>query len=326
MTADERDHHAEIVKVEAPPPTLFGTSNPAEIVKAATEQANVLKAVIEENELFTNIQGRRHVQVQGWTFLGSMVGVYPITVWTRRLTLEKDGLEGWEARVEARTRAGEVVGSSEGMCTRDEVSGNAQPWFDKPEYALRSMAQTRATSKALRQPLDFIMQLAGFDSTPAEEVPAGGYRPNGTSGGQKYICPECGQPEVVAVNSSNEKAPKWKCENKDCDGGKEGRSWASWHEHPPAAADGTVTPTLQRILTALADSEVTKAKLLTTARDAAKAAGADLPRSTDDIPSLSAEVVEAILTALGLEVIEEAEVVGEDAPDADQRAATGTTW
>ena len=33
------------------------------------------------------------------------------------------------------------------------------------------MAQTRATSKALRQPLGFVITLAGFDPTPAEEMP-----------------------------------------------------------------------------------------------------------------------------------------------------------
>ena len=32
------------------------------------------------------------------------------------------------------------------------------------------MAQTRATSKALRQPLDFVMRLAGLEATPAEEM------------------------------------------------------------------------------------------------------------------------------------------------------------
>jgi hypothetical protein len=33
------------------------------------------------------------------------------------------------------------------------------------------MAQTRATSKALRQPLGFVMTLAGYAATPAEEMP-----------------------------------------------------------------------------------------------------------------------------------------------------------
>ena len=43
-------------------------------------------------------------------------------------------------------------------------------WAGRDDYALRSMAQTRATSKAMRQPLGFIITLAGFDATPAEEM------------------------------------------------------------------------------------------------------------------------------------------------------------
>jgi hypothetical protein len=74
--------------------------------------------------------------------------------------------DGWEARVEARTRAGEIVGAAEAECLRSENT-----WANRDDYALRSMAQTRATSKALRQPLGFVMQLAGFNPTPAEEMP-----------------------------------------------------------------------------------------------------------------------------------------------------------
>ena len=35
------------------------------------------------------------------------------------------------------------------------------------------MAQTRAQSKALRQPLGFVVSLAGYETTPAEEVGGG---------------------------------------------------------------------------------------------------------------------------------------------------------
>ena len=77
-----------------------------------------------------------------------------------------DAIVGWEARVEARTIDGRTVGSAEAMCTRHEAN-----WRSRDDYALRSMAQTRATSKALRQPLGFVITLAGFDPTPAEEIP-----------------------------------------------------------------------------------------------------------------------------------------------------------
>jgi hypothetical protein len=73
---------------------------------------------------------------------------------------------GWEARVEARTRSGEVVGAAEAECLTTESQ-----WRNRHDYALRSMAQTRAASKALRLPLGFIVQLAGFNPTPADEMP-----------------------------------------------------------------------------------------------------------------------------------------------------------
>ncbi len=153
----------EIEVYEARPstsPTLFGTADPAEVVAAATAAAKPLADVIERQQLYAPIRGGKYVRVEGWTLLGSMVGVFPVCVWSRRTDT------GWEARVEARTRHGEIVGAAEASCDRSEPR-----WQDADDYALRSMAQTRATSKALRQPLGFIVTLAGFEATPLEEMP-----------------------------------------------------------------------------------------------------------------------------------------------------------
>lgn len=150
----------DLVPVQTTPPvTLFRTENPNEVVARASETANALAAVVKAKKLTTSIQGRDHVRVEGWTLLGSMLGVFPICVWSKKL----EG--GWEARVEARTLAGQLVGAAEAQCLRSEKT-----WANRDDYALRSMAQTRATSKALRQPLGFVMTLAGFDATPAEEM------------------------------------------------------------------------------------------------------------------------------------------------------------
>ena len=145
-------------------PTLFGTADPALVVAKAAETAKPLAEVIRKQKLFTQIQGKAHVRVEGWTLLGSMLGVFPVCVWTRRIN--EEGRVGWEARVEARTLNGSVVGAAEAECMRSEKT-----WGNRDDYALRSMAQTRATSKALRQPLGFVIQLAGFNPTPAEEIP-----------------------------------------------------------------------------------------------------------------------------------------------------------
>src|SRR5829696_6975327 len=141
------------------PAVLFRSQEPEDIVRQASAVARALAPVIEDRGLYTDINGRRHVRVEGWTLLGSMLGVFPVCVWSRPTA------DGWEARVEARTLAGALVGAAEASCTRDEPN-----WRDKPDYALRSMSQTRATSKALRLPLGFVVALAGYEATPAEEA------------------------------------------------------------------------------------------------------------------------------------------------------------
>jgi hypothetical protein len=156
-TAVEESHEL----VPSQPSTLWRTDDPAEVLKRATETANALKSVLDQQGMVQNIAGRGHVRVEGWTTLGSMLGVTPVCVWTRRLT-EPDG---WEARVEARTLDGRVIGAAEAECLRGE-----KRWKTADDYALRSMSQTRATSKALGSVLRFVVTLAGYSGTPAEEV------------------------------------------------------------------------------------------------------------------------------------------------------------
>lgn len=136
--------------------------SPTEVVARATAMADKLRDVINQQKLYANIQGKKHVTVEGWTTLGALVGVFPVVAWSRPVG---DG-DGWEARVEVRTASGNIIGAAEAQCTRSE-----RMWSSREDYALRSMAQTRATSKAMRLPLSWIMALAGFEVTPAEEMP-----------------------------------------------------------------------------------------------------------------------------------------------------------
>jgi hypothetical protein len=160
---------AEVVGTELVPAepqqsvTLFRTDDPVEVVEKASRVADALKDVLTRQGLTKRIGSKDHVLVEGWTTLGSMLGVVPVCVWTRKVD------DGWEARVEARTLDGRTVGAAEAECLKTENT-----WKSRDDYALRSMAQTRATSKALRGPLGFIVTLAGFVATPAEEMPADG--------------------------------------------------------------------------------------------------------------------------------------------------------
>jgi hypothetical protein len=145
------------------PLNLFGSS-PAAALESMGEIAKLLTDVLRQQKLYATIQGRNHVTVEGWTLLGSLLGVFPVVVSTERVT---EPAEGYKARVEARTADGRVVGAGEALCTRAE-----RTWKSRDEFALMAMAQTRATSRALRNPLGFVVKMAGYETAGAEEVPA----------------------------------------------------------------------------------------------------------------------------------------------------------
>ena len=148
--------------------TLWRTDDPATARGRMEHVAGQLKEMLDRGGMTMQIGANEHVLIGGWQTLGSLLGISPYVVWSRPLE-DPQGPQGWEARAEARTVDGRVVGAAEAMTTRDE-----RQWKNADEFAVRSMAQTRAMSKALRGPLGFVMTLAGRSDTPAEEMPSDG--------------------------------------------------------------------------------------------------------------------------------------------------------
>jgi len=172
---------------------LFGTSDPVLVVEKASRIATALADVIDSRNLFTMISGKKHVRVEGWTVLGSMLGVFPVL--QECVPVDIDGVKGFEATVIAQTLDGSIVGKATAYCMRNEGR-----WRNADTFAVSSMAQTRATSKSLRLPLGFIMALAGYEATPAEE------RDNETSAGSGAGTP--GAPMEAAATPAEDPARK----------------------------------------------------------------------------------------------------------------------
>lgn len=166
-TNDER----AVVTVEARPvASVFGTDAPLEIVQRTHDIASALGTAIKQGGMATKIQGREYVLAEGWAYLGSMLGVFPRTVRVDAMGVDEAGdPQGYEAHVELVTRDGSVVGGAIAECSRIEKS-----WSDRAPYALKSMAQTRATGKAYRMAFGYVMKAAGYEATPAEEMPDDG--------------------------------------------------------------------------------------------------------------------------------------------------------
>jgi hypothetical protein len=140
---------------------------------------------------------RWHVNVEAWQTLATLLGLAVVPVWTRRVIdpltgqpekvafdvkertyhpkREGGGLKAertytvegfsWEARVEV-FKDGVLIGAGEGMCGRTEGK-----WKEADDYAVRGMASTRATSRAIGAAARWIVTLAGYQATPAEEMP-----------------------------------------------------------------------------------------------------------------------------------------------------------
>jgi len=153
---------AEIVPVEQVQLGTIAAKGPQDVVAQATAISTTLAAVIDKRRLYSTIQRKRYVRVEGWTTLGAMLGVLP-----REVDVVQDGEGGYTATVELiRATDGQVIGRGSAAVGMDEPT-----WAKRPGYARRSMAVTRATGKAFRLGFSWIMTLAGYEVTPAEEMP-----------------------------------------------------------------------------------------------------------------------------------------------------------
>ncbi len=146
--------------VALPAPQLLDALRPAERVALLTEISNVVKDVIEKQGWYKQIGPKKHIFIQGWTFIGGLGGCSAKTVSTEKI----DG--GYKAHaVVVRVDTGIEVGAADQVCMSSESK-----WKGKDDYALTGMASTRACSRALSTVFRHVVELAGYSATPAEEM------------------------------------------------------------------------------------------------------------------------------------------------------------
>ena len=154
----------KIVKAETESKVLAPIGETA--IERGSALANQLKQIILKQKLYADINGKQFVTVEGWTTLGAMIGLFPVVEEVKREFY--NGEVRYIATVAIKNLNDQILGRAVGMCSSAEKMGNKPRWKD--EYAIMSMAQTRATSKAFRLVASWIVALAGFETTPAEEM------------------------------------------------------------------------------------------------------------------------------------------------------------
>lgn len=92
-----------------------------------------------------------------------LLNVDPIVEYCRRV--DREGEIAYEAKVNL-VRNGNIVSSAETIASDKEKAS-----WSRSEQGIKSMAQTRAFGKACRLKYSWIIVMAGYCPTPAEEMP-----------------------------------------------------------------------------------------------------------------------------------------------------------
>jgi hypothetical protein len=143
--------------------------------RQSTDAAGLCGAIVKQTA--SNIQGRRYVSVEGWQAIAIAHGC---AAGSRDVQKVEGGVRAiGEVR---RMDDGQLIATAEGFVGEDEPT-----WYGgqsrnktlpkRPDYAIRAMAQTRAISRACRSAFAHVVVMidAGLQTTPAEEVPEGGF-------------------------------------------------------------------------------------------------------------------------------------------------------
>lgn len=188
---------------------------PSEVLAEAQRVAKALSQVIAQKPKKVIMNGEQYLEFEDWQTVAKFYGVVARVVETRPVSF--GGAQGFEAYAQAvHVATGTVISKADAMCLNDEpkwsrrtkyeyayvkksgghsienpgrgeiVWENGKPKKERipvgeeqvPLFQLRSMAQTRACAKALRNAFAWVVVLAGFRPTLAEELDI---EPTGTS-------------------------------------------------------------------------------------------------------------------------------------------------
>lgn len=170
----------EIVETNKPLPD-YAILNPdvpmSAKVGVATNVANTLAPLVRNQGLVVKGLNRsnkeaEYVTVEGWEVLGTFLGIVPVTTIISEIKNKQERTVGYVARATLYQNPiienDEIVGGT--VIARAEAQAD-RSGFQKDLFAIASMAQTRALGKAYRMGLSWIMKMAGFEGTPAEDMP-----------------------------------------------------------------------------------------------------------------------------------------------------------
>ena len=158
--------------------------DPRAVIAEAHNAAKALKDIIEAkpDDKKVMMGGEQYIEFDDWQMVAKFYGLTAKVVSTEYI--EIGGARGFNAKAVAfHGLTGQDVSAAESMCLNDEDKWSTRPKYEYkdgkrvrvgevpvPLFQLKSMAQTRACAKALRNVLSGVVVLAGYRPAVFEEM------------------------------------------------------------------------------------------------------------------------------------------------------------
>lgn len=162
---------AEVIPADSKILGMPIVQDPDKMIAEAKRVAVAIKRVIDRKPKKVIINGKRYVEFDDWQMIGSPYGVTAKVketseIWDRTDKKKKKFI-GFLAKAAA-VKDGVEISQAEAECLVYEKNWRFKAYNQR--FMIRSMAQTRASAKALSNVLRWVIVLAGYEGTPAEEM------------------------------------------------------------------------------------------------------------------------------------------------------------
>ncbi|MGH7177882.1 MAG: hypothetical protein ACREJC_10910 [Tepidisphaeraceae bacterium] len=161
--------------------------DPGLVLAEAHKAAAALKDVLDKKPRKVMFNNEQYLEFEDWQTVGRFYGVTAKVTETNYV--EYGSVKGFSAKAIALRVDGAEISGAEAECLTDEERWRVRPKYEwrevggkrekvqigeepVPLFQLKSMAQTRACAKALRNVLAWVVVLAGYRPTPSEELDA----------------------------------------------------------------------------------------------------------------------------------------------------------
>jgi hypothetical protein len=185
MTQHEAGQELQVLPGHAQ--DLAAIREPSIVVAEAKRAAVMLNDIVSKKKKKVLMNGEQYLEFEDWQTVSKFYGVTPKVISTRPVSV--GDAHGWEATAVAVDAHGREISQADAMCLNDEPKWSTRPKYEwkkqgggvkdvkvhvgdepVPQFQLRSMAQTRACARVLRQIFAWVVVLAGYQPTVAEEL------------------------------------------------------------------------------------------------------------------------------------------------------------